>query len=129
MRRREIVAVEDHGVERRGDHQIELRIEPECHADDGGDGERDDQSGRFMFFSESAACGLAERGGEGKSAAAPAAGLAAGDQPIGDAADDPGRRRELRFARDRRTSVVIFQPHGNVGTVIDEQQDSAPATA
>src|SRR5665213_2771708 len=41
----EIVAVELHRVKRRGDHQVELRIEAEHQAGDGGDGQRDDQSG------------------------------------------------------------------------------------
>src|SRR5450759_773117 len=102
----ERIAAQRYVVERRGDHQIELWIEPEHHADDGGDGKRNDQSGTVHGFSAGAACGLAEQGREGKSAAAPATGIAAGDQPIGKAEHHADRGRDLGLARDRWRRMI-----------------------
>ena len=59
-----------------------------------------------------------ERRDVGESACAPGPSLAAGDQPIGDAADNPSRHRERQCVFDRRDVCGVFQQLGNVGAEI-----------
>ena len=60
---------------------------------------------------------------------APAASIAAGNQPIGKPTNDPGCGRELQGVANRRNVSCVFKSYGNIGAVIRRQRDQRAADA